>query len=99
VVLLGDMAGVTTALIDRLIAGFSPADGRAICVATHGGKLGNPVLWARRFFAEILALSGDIGAKHLIAANRELVCEVEADDDGPLADIDTPDALTAYRAR
>ena len=99
VVLLGDMPGVTAALIDRLIAGFSPADGRAICVATHGGKLGNPVLWARRFFAEILALSGDIGAKHLIAANRELVCEVEADDDGPLADIDTPDALTAYRAR
>jgi hypothetical protein len=29
----------------------------------------------------------------------ELVCEVEADDDAPLTDIDTPQALEAYRAR
>jgi CTP:molybdopterin cytidylyltransferase MocA len=29
----------------------------------------------------------------------ELVCEVEAEDDGPLTDIDTPEALAAYRAR
>jgi molybdenum cofactor cytidylyltransferase len=98
-VLLGDMPGVTSALLDRMIAAFSPADGRAICVATHGGKRGNPVLWARRFFPEILALEGDSGAKPLIAANGELVCEVEAADDGPLADIDTPQALAAYQSR
>jgi len=99
IVLLGDMPGVGSALIDSLVAAFSPEDGRAIVVATHGGKRGNPVLWARRFFAEILTLEGDVGAKHLIAANNESVCEVEASDDGPLVDIDTPDALTAYGAR
>jgi molybdenum cofactor cytidylyltransferase len=99
IVLLGDMPGVTSALIDRMIAAFSPPDGRAICVASHGGRRGNPVLWARRFFPEIAALEGDVGAKHLIAANGELVCEVEAADDGPLTDIDTPDALAAYRSR
>jgi molybdenum cofactor cytidylyltransferase len=98
-VLLGDMPGVSPALVSRLIAAFSPEDGRAICVAAHGGKRGNPVLWARRFFADIEALSGDIGARHLIAANEELVCEVEAGDDAPLTDIDTPDALQAYRSR
>jgi molybdenum cofactor cytidylyltransferase len=98
-VLLGDMPGVSPALVSRLIAAFSPEDGRAICVAAHGGKRGNPVLWARRFFADIDALSGDIGARHLIAADEELVCEVEAGDDAPLTDIDTPDALQAYRSR
>jgi molybdenum cofactor cytidylyltransferase len=94
-ILLGDMPDVTAALIDRLIAAFSPEDGRAICIASHGGKRGNPVLWARRFFAGMQALQGDMGAKPLIAANAELVCEVEAGDDAPLTDIDTPAALAA----
>ncbi|HEY2071702.1 MAG TPA: molybdopterin-binding/glycosyltransferase family 2 protein [Rhizomicrobium sp.] len=99
VVLLGDMPGVSATLIGRMIAAFSPEDGRAIVVASHGGKRGNPVLWARRFFPEIATLEGDIGAKALIAANEELVCEVEAGDDAPLADIDTEDALAAYSTR
>jgi molybdenum cofactor cytidylyltransferase len=98
VVLLGDMPGVSAALIDKLIASFDPGEDRAICVATRHGKRGNPVLWARRFFPEMLAIEGDVGARQLIGQNAELVCEVEAPDDGPLTDIDTPEALEAYRA-
>ncbi len=98
-ILLGDMPGVTAALIDKLIAAFDPGEGRAICVATRHGKRGNPVLWARRFFPEMEALEGDVGAKHLMAQYGELVCEVEAADDGPLTDIDTEEALAAYKAR
>ena len=97
--LLGDMPDVSAALIDKLIAAFDPAEGRAICVATRHGKRGNPVLWSRRFFPDIMALTGDIGAKHLMIEHDELVCEVEAEDDAPLTDIDTPEALAAYRAR
>jgi molybdenum cofactor cytidylyltransferase len=96
-VLLGDMPEISAVLIDRMIAAFSPADGRSICVAVHEQKRGNPVLWARRFFPEIEALSGDLGAKELIAAHDELVCDVEADG-AVLRDIDTPDALAALRA-
>lgn len=96
-VLLGDMPEVEPALIDRMIAAFSPADGRAICVAQHNNKRGNPVLWARAFFSEIERLTGDSGAKSLIAAHDDLVCEIAA---GPsvLRDIDTPEALAALRA-
>ena len=96
-VLLGDMPAVETALIDKLIAAFNPEEGRAICVASHRGKRGNPVLWARQFFGDMLALQGDVGAKHLIAANEEAVCDVEAGSDAPLIDIDTPEALANYR--
>jgi len=99
VVLLGDMPDVSAALIDKLIAAFDPAEERTICVATRHGKRGNPVLWARRFFPEMLAIEGDVGAKHLMAQYGVLVCEVEAENDGPLTDIDTPEALAAYRAR
>jgi molybdenum cofactor cytidylyltransferase len=94
-ILLGDMPMVGPHLIDTLIAAFNPGEDRAICVATRGGRRGNPVLWARRFFPEMLTIEGDTGAKHLMGAYPELVCEVEAADDAPLTDIDTPDALAA----
>src|SRR6185312_10512462 len=99
IVLLGDMPGVSAALIDKLIASFDPGEDRAICVATRNGKHGNPVLWARRFFEEIASIEGDVGAKALVGAYGDLVREVEAADDAPLIDIDTPEALAAYRAR
>jgi molybdenum cofactor cytidylyltransferase len=99
VVVLGDMPAISAATIDKLIAAFNPEEGRAICVASHDGKRGNPVLWPRRFFPEVLALEGDVGAKHLIASNEELVCDVEAGTDAPLVDIDTPEAMRAFEAR
>jgi molybdenum cofactor cytidylyltransferase len=95
--LLGDMPEITPALLDRMIAAFSPADGRAICVAVHGHTRGNPVLWGKTFFSEIDDLKGDAGAKHLIAAHEDLVCEIEADA-AVLRDIDTPEALAELRA-
>jgi molybdenum cofactor cytidylyltransferase len=99
VVQLSDMPGVTAALLDRLIAAFNPVEGRAICVPTVRGKRGNPVLWARRFFPEIAKLAGDAGAKHLIGEHGDLVCEVEMPGDAAVTDIDTPEALAAWRAR
>ena len=99
VVQLGDMPGVSAALLDRLMAAFSPVEGRSICVPTVGGKRGNPVLWARRFFPEMANLSGDSGAKHLIGEHADLVCEVEMTGEAAVTDIDTPEALAAWRAR
>jgi molybdenum cofactor cytidylyltransferase len=98
-ILLGDMPAVDSHLLDRLIAAFDPDEDRAIIVPTHGGKRGNPVLWARRFFGEIRELSGDAGARALFAPYAGLICEVEAGSDAPLTDIDTEEALSAFRAR
>jgi molybdenum cofactor cytidylyltransferase len=98
-VLLGDMPDISVRLIDRMIATFDPALGATIVVATRGGRRGNPVLWARRYFPEILTLQGDVGARNLIDAHPEAVVEVEAEDDAPLIDIDTPEMLQAYRTR
>ena len=81
--------------IDGLIAAFDPAAGRAICVPVAQGRRGNPVLWARRFFTEMLALEGDAGAKQLMARHEELIYELETADDSPLVDIDTPQSLSA----
>lgn len=97
-IVLGDMPAVTPTLLNTLIAAFNPTEDRAICVATHAGKRGNPVLWARRFFSEMMAIEGDVGAKHIMAANGELVCEVEAATDAPLVDIDTREDLATFAA-
>lgn len=98
-VCLADMPRVSAGMIDRLIAAFDPLEGRAICLPTWGGKRGNPVVLARRFFAEIQAISGDVGAKALIGEYPEAVCEVAMDDlaagDGVLRDADTPEGLRA----
>jgi molybdenum cofactor cytidylyltransferase len=99
IVQLGDMPGVNSGLLDRLMAAFSPVEGRSICVPTVGGKRGNPVLWDRRFFAEMAKVSGDTGAKHLIGEHADLVCEVEMSGAAAITDIDTPEALAAWKAR
>jgi molybdenum cofactor cytidylyltransferase len=97
IVCLGDMPQVRAALIDRMIAAFDPARGALIVVPTIEGKRGNPVLWSRRFFPELAALEGDIGARHLIGGYGEALTEVPADA-AALIDIDTPEALSALKA-
>ena len=96
VVCLGDMPRVSSALIDALIAAFDPVEGRSIVVPTWHGKRGNPVLWGRAYFAEMQNVAGDVGARHLIGEHAGAVVEVEAESDGTLIDIDTPEALAAY---
>ncbi|HJQ58017.1 MAG TPA: nucleotidyltransferase family protein, partial [Vineibacter sp.] len=98
-VCLGDMPAVAAAQLDKLIAAYNPIEGRAICVPTVGGKRGNPILWDRRFFAEMAGVSGDTGARHLIGEHADLVCEVDIGSDSVLIDLDTPEALAAFRAR
>jgi molybdenum cofactor cytidylyltransferase len=99
IVCLGDMPNVTSGEIDRLIAAFNPTEGRSICVPTHNGKRGNPVLWSAEFFPEMMTVGGDAGAKHLIGDYGDAVCEVEMASDAVLTDIDTPEALAALRSK
>ncbi len=96
---LGDMPLVSADLLDRLIAAYNPTEGRAIVVPTREGKRGNPVLWDRRFFAEMGAVAGDVGARHMIGEYAEFVAEVETEDEAVLIDIDTPDALDSFSSR
>lgn len=98
-VCLGDMPTLGPEIIDRLIAAFSPQDGRRICVPTFNGKRGNPVLWDRSFAESMAELKGDVGAKHLIGENEDVVAEVAMDDAAVLSDIDTPAALAQLRAK
>ena len=99
VVCLGDMPLISAKLIDQLIENFAPDRGQLIAVPVSDGRRGNPVLWSRRFFRELMTLDGDVGARHLIAKHAEAVAEVPVDGQSAFLDIDTPQALEAARGR
>jgi molybdenum cofactor cytidylyltransferase len=98
VVCLGDMPQVSGALIDRLIEAFDPERGALVVVPTVEGKRGNPVVWSRRFFPDLAALEGDVGARHLIGTYADGVVEVPVAGVGAVLDVDTPDAFAAAKA-
>lgn len=92
VVMLGDMPRVTAATVDRLIDAYEPARGALAVVPTHAGARGNPTLISRRFFPDLAAVTGDVGARHVLKTYPEAVVEVEMDEAVTL-DLDTPEAL------
>jgi molybdenum cofactor cytidylyltransferase len=98
IVCLGDMPQVDAAMIDKLAGALAPDKGALIAVPTIAGQRGNPVVWSRRFFPELMAVEGDIGARHLIGRYAEAVIEVPLTGTAALTDVDTPEALEAVRA-
>jgi len=97
-VLLGDMPQIGPGHLDQLIAAFRNS-GEVVVVPVHAGKRGNPVLWPRAFFAAMLALDGDAGAKRLLAANAGCVGEVDLGTDAIFLDVDTAEALARVRGK
>ncbi len=86
---LADQPGVTTDVIVRLIERYRQT--RApIVVPTHRGRRGNPVLFDRRLFAELLQVEGDQGGRQIIAEHIDNLEEVEVETEAIFTDIDTP---------
>lgn len=94
---LADMPWVTVATVRRLVTAFAPDAGRGICAPVAGQRRGNPVLWGARYFRELEALEGDVGARRLLQVYEDDLCEVRVSGSDVLRDIDTPDALEAAR--
>jgi molybdenum cofactor cytidylyltransferase len=97
IVCLGDMPQVDAALIDRLIGALDPDKGVLVAVPTIDGKRGNPVVWSRRFFQDLMTVEGDVGARYLIGRYAEAVAEVPVSGAAALTDVDTPEALAAVK--
>lgn len=95
-VCLGDMPLVTGRMVDRLIETHDADEGRLIVAPTASGALGNPVLWDRRYFADLAALEGDRGARALLDGNPDAITTVELGD-AALRDFDTPESLSLLR--
>ncbi|MBT4932157.1 MAG: nucleotidyltransferase family protein [Rhodospirillaceae bacterium] len=93
-ILLADMPMLHADTLNALIDAFVDARGRMICVPVCQGRRGNPVLWPRSCFSDILQLSGDRGARDLMTTFKDQVYEVSCTDEGVLRDFDSPDDIT-----
>jgi CTP:molybdopterin cytidylyltransferase MocA len=82
----------TPEAVARLVKAFER--GARVAVATYGGHLRNPALFAREVWPLLLReLSGDEGARVIIRRYPELVTEVRCDDVADPADVDTVEDL------
>jgi molybdenum cofactor cytidylyltransferase len=87
VVLLGDQPLVPAGAVARVVEAWRAGAGPVV-TATYGGRPGHPKLFDRRLLPDLLRLTGDAGARDLVAAHPGWVHRVEAGDLGSDADID-----------
>ncbi len=98
VVNLVDHPLVTAETIKALIASFRAAP-LPILIASYQGRRGHPVLFSSQVYGEILAAPLDQGAKVVVRKDPARVREIQLDDPGILADIDTPEDYARYVGR
>jgi molybdenum cofactor cytidylyltransferase len=96
-VVMGDQPTLEGRVVGRLLDAY--AEGRGdLLVPVYRGQRGHPVLFARRFWPELLAL--EAGApRDVLRRYPDLTISVEVDTDSILRDIDTPEQYRAERRR
>jgi molybdenum cofactor cytidylyltransferase len=87
-VALADMPWVLPATIARVAAAI--ADGAPVAAPFHNGRRGHPVGFSAVCYEKLAALSGDEGAKAVVAAYADELAHIDVDDPGTSRDIDTP---------
>lgn len=92
-ILPGDMPMVTP---ETLQAVARALEHHTVAYAQYRGRRGHPVGFAAELFSELATLSGDEGARRLLA--RYPAHGVDVDDPGVLIDIDTEADLESLRA-
>lgn len=96
---LGDMPLVRPELIAALLRDHSslPDATDRITLPVFDGRRGNPVIWGRGFFDELVALTGDAGGRIIFAENKNAVNSLGWPDDSIHLDIDIPEALAPLK--
>jgi molybdenum cofactor cytidylyltransferase len=87
-VILADQPGLMPDLLQTLANRYRST--RApIVVPLHKDRRGNPVVFARALFSELMAVEGDKGGRTLIARYQDQVEFVPVKDPAVLQDVDT----------
>lgn len=97
-VALGDMPGITTQLVDALVAAFRSKPDAIVFPIARDGRRGHPVIWPKALLPSLMNLSGDTGGKMILAAHSELWLPVPWHDERAFADIDTRVDLQNFTA-
>ncbi len=89
IILPGDVALITTRVIDAVIKEYLSSNS-SIVVASHHGSHGHPILFSKELFHEVLNIDeSTFGLKSVINRHMDQVTRVEVDSTEVLIDIDT----------
>lgn len=86
ILMVCDQPFVTSDLLNALIE-KQKETGKPIIASQYGNTIGTPALFHKRFFAELMALKGDTGAKKIMMQHNDLLTTVPFP--GGSIDIDT----------
>ena len=88
VVALADMPWIAPETIARVAAAIKA--GARVAAPFLRSERGHPVGFARSCYAELATLSGEAGAKAIVAAHRDSLVRIDVDDAGTMRDVDSP---------
>ncbi len=87
-VALADMPHVQTATLKKLRRALTGP--QCIVLPDFQGEPGHPVGFGSAYFSELQALTGDVGAKSVLARHADRVVHVAVEDPGVVQDVDVP---------
>ena len=90
---LGDMPQIAGKTIRKVAEALKSRD--IIAVPVRDGRRGHPVAIGSTYRNALLALTGDRGARPVLAKNAANVVEVPVEDKGIFVDVDTQEAYSA----
>ncbi|WP_343115557.1 nucleotidyltransferase family protein [Ostreiculturibacter nitratireducens] len=95
---LADMPEIGTEDFSSLISAFLEDPDKILRATAASGKPGHPVLFPARLFPELARLSGDRGARAILAREQQ-IRNLALPGTRALTDLDTPEDWAAWRQR
>ena len=92
---LGDMPQIASKTMLKVAEALKSSE--TIAVPVRDGRRGHPVAIGIAYRAALLALTGDRGARPVLAKNAANVVEVPVEDEGIFVDVDTQESYRAAR--
>jgi len=96
-ILIGDQPDVSTDIIDAVLDAYR-AGGGPIVQPAYQGVPGNPVLFRRDLFPELLLVTGDEGGRSVLRAHADSIVTVPIRDRALPRDVDTEEDYAALLA-
>jgi CTP:molybdopterin cytidylyltransferase MocA len=87
---------ISRELVGELLERFY-LSGKAIVLPLYKGRRGHPVIFASRLYEELLSAPLETGARAVVWAHSEEVCEMETSEEGCISNLNNPDALAKAR--
>lgn len=89
---------ISSELVGELVERFY-LTGKSIVLPAYKGRRGHPVIFAARLYEELLNAPLETGARAVVWAHPEEVCEMGTDEEGCVLNLNDPDGLAKIRER